>query len=82
MEAVALTTEAKLKLALMRAIDSDLKRRFRTMAEAAEFVGEDQMRLYRMGSGHHEFFSFKWLFRVAAAGNVHIRISVDPVNRR
>lgn len=81
MTEAVLSTEAQLKLALMRAIDQDFKKRFRTMVEAANFVGEDEMRLYRMASGHHEMFSFKWLFRVADAAKVHIRISVDRVNR-
>lgn len=76
-----LPTEAQFKLALMRAIDSDLKRRFRTLAEAAEFADVTWMRLSRMRSGRHEYFSVNWLFRLADTAHVHIRISVDPVNR-
>jgi hypothetical protein len=75
------SAEVQFKLALMRAIDSDLKQRFRTLAEAAEFADVTWMRLSRMRSGRHEFFSVNWLFRLAAAAQVHIRISVDRVNR-
>lgn len=76
-----LTSEAQFKLALMRAIDADLKQRFTTLAAAAEFADVTWMRLSRMRSGRHEFFSVNWLFRLADAAKVHIRISVDPVNR-
>jgi hypothetical protein len=71
--------EAQMKIALMRAIDRDLRRRFRTLADAAEFAGADVMRLSRLRSGRHEYFSIVWLFRLAAAAKIHIRISVDPV---
>jgi len=73
-------TEAQFKLVLMRAIDSDLKRRFRTLAEAADFADVPWMRLSRLRNGRHELFSVNWLFRLADAAKVHIRISVDPVN--
>ncbi len=76
-----LGAEAQLKIALMRAIDSDLKRRFRTLADAAEFADIDYMRLSRIRSGRYEYFSINWLFRLAQTAGVHIRISVDPVNR-
>ena len=76
-----LPAEAKFKLALMRAIDTDLKRRFRTLAEAAEFADVTWMRLSRMRSGKHQYFSVNWLFRLASTAKVRIRISVDPVNR-
>lgn len=78
-----LGTEAQLKVALMRAIDSDLKRRYRTLAQAAEAIGPTitWQRLSRIRSGRHEYFSINWLFRLADAAHVHIRISVDPVNR-
>jgi hypothetical protein len=80
MSADPLSVEAQFKLALMRAIDSDLRKRFRTLAEAAEYADVTWMRLSRMRSGRHEYFSVNWLFRLAATANVHIRISVDPVN--
>lgn len=79
--AVPLGTEAQFKLALMRAIDTDLKRRFHTLAEAAEFADVTWTRLSRIRSGRHEYFSVNWLFRLADTAKVHIRISVDPVNR-
>jgi hypothetical protein len=79
--AAALAPEAQLKIALMRAIDTDLRRRFKTLAQAAEFAGTDMMRLSRIRSGRYEFFSVTWLFRLAEAAKVHIRISVDRVNR-
>jgi predicted XRE-type DNA-binding protein len=75
------SAEVQLKLALMRAIDTDLKRRFRTLADAAEFANVDHMRLSRIRSGRYEYFSIQWLFRLAQTAKVHIRISVDPVNR-
>jgi hypothetical protein len=76
-----LGTQAQFKLALMRAIDTDLKRRFPTLVEAAEFADVTWMRLSRLRSGRHEYFSVNWLFHLAEAAQVHIRISVDPVNR-
>lgn len=76
-----LSAEAQFKLALMDAIDRDLKKRFRTLDEAADFADVTSMRLSRLRSGRHEFFSVNWLFRLAAAAQIHIRISVDPVNR-
>lgn len=75
------STEVQLKLLLMRAIDEDLKSRYRTITAAADDLGEDEMRLCRLGNGHHALFSFKWLFRLADSAKVHIRISVDRVNR-
>lgn len=77
----ALGTEAQFKLALMRAIDSDLKKRFRTLQDAADYADVTWMRLSRIRSMRHEYFSVNWLFRLADAAKVHIRISVDPVNR-
>jgi hypothetical protein len=73
--------ETQLKLALMRAIDADLKKNFRTIGEAAEYLEVEYMRLCRIGTGRHEMYSINWLFRLAEAAQVHIRISVDPVNR-
>lgn len=80
MNIAVLSKEAQFKLALMRAIDADLKRRFHTMAEAADFADVTWTRLSRMRSGRHEYFSIPWLFRLAEAAKVHIRISVDPMN--
>lgn len=74
------SAEVQLKLALMRAIDTDLKKRFRTLADAAEFADVDHMRLSRIRSGRYEYFSITWLFRLAETAKVHIRINVDPVN--
>jgi predicted XRE-type DNA-binding protein len=76
-----LSAEAQFKLALMRAIDTDLQRRFITLEEAADFSDVTWTRLSRMRSGRHEYFSVNWLFRLAAKAKVHIRISVEPVNR-
>ena len=76
----ALDAEAQFKLLLMRAIDSDLKRRFRSLAEAAEFADVTWPRLSRLRNGRHELFSVNWLFQLAKTAKVHIRISVDPVN--
>jgi predicted XRE-type DNA-binding protein len=77
-----LDAETQLKLALMRAIDSDLKRRFSSLAQAAEFANVDHNRLSRIRRGRYEYFSVNWLFRLADTAGVHIRIEVDPVNRR
>lgn len=74
------SAEVQLKLALMRAIDTDLKKRFRTLADAAEYADVDHMRLSRIRSGRYEYFSITWLFRLAETAKVHIRINVDPVN--
>lgn len=75
------SAEAQLKIALMRAIDTDLRRRFRTLADAAEFTDVTWQRLSHVRCGRHELFSVAWLFDLADAAQVHIRISVDPVNR-
>lgn len=77
-----LDAEAQIKLALMRAIDADLSRRYRTLSEAAEAIGVDVtwMRLSRIRGGRYEYFSIKWLLRLCAAANVHIRFEIDPVN--
>lgn len=76
-----LGSEAQLKLALMRAIDADLKQRFPTLADAAEYADVTWMRLSRLRSMRHEYFSITWLFRLADAAQVGLRIHVDPVNR-
>lgn len=78
MSAAPLPAEAQFKLALMRAIDADLQKRFRTLQEAADFADVTWMRLSRVRSGRHEYFSVNWLFRLAAAAKVRIRVSVDP----
>jgi Helix-turn-helix domain len=75
-----LDAQAQFKLALMRAIDTDLKRRFRTLSDAAEFAAIDMYRLSRIRHGRHECFSINWLFDLARAAQVHIKISVNPVN--
>jgi predicted XRE-type DNA-binding protein len=75
-----LDAQAQFKLALMRAIDTDLKKRFRTLADAAEHAGIDMYRLSRIRHGRHECFSINWLFDLAAVADVHIKISVNPVN--
>jgi len=79
--AAVLNNEARFKLALMRAIDDDIKKRFRTLAEAADYADVPWLRLSRIRSGRHEYFSVGWLFALAEKSKVHIRISVDPVNR-
>jgi hypothetical protein len=82
-----LDAEAQIKLALMRAIDADLRRRYRTLAEAAEAIGTDAPMslawpcLSRLRHGHHRYFSIPWLLRLASAAHVHIRFKIDPVNR-
>jgi predicted XRE-type DNA-binding protein len=81
LDAQPLSPETQLKLALMRAIDRDLKRRFTSLAQAAEFANVDHNRLSRIRRGRYEYFSVTWLFRLADSAKVHIRISVDPVNR-
>lgn len=76
-----LSCEAQFKLAIMRTIDEDLSLRFDTLVQAAEYAGVEPMRLSRIRSGRYEYFSVKWLFRLAEVAKVRIRISVDPVNR-
>jgi predicted XRE-type DNA-binding protein len=73
-------TDVQFKLALMRAVDTSLRGRYRTLSQAAEHTGVNFNILSRLRNGRHEYFSVKWLFRFAATANVHIRISVDPVN--
>lgn len=76
----ALDSERQFKLALMSAIDRNLRARFRTIAEAAEAAGVEYMRLSRLRRGRHEYFSVNWLFRVAETAQIDIRISVEPLN--
>ncbi len=77
-EHAPLNSEAQFKLALMRAIDDDLRGRFRTLSEAAEFADVTWMRLSRLRSMRYEYFSVNWLFRLADSAHIPIRISVDP----
>lgn len=78
-----LDAEAQIKLALMRAIDADLKRRYRTLIEAADAIGGNLAwdQLSRIRNGRYEHFSLRWLLQLAANAQVHIRFHIDPVNR-
>ena len=76
-----LGAEAQFKLALMRVIDDDLRRRFRTVTEAAEFANVPWFRLSRIRSGRHELFSVNWLFTLATKAKIPIRINVESMNR-
>ena len=75
-----LTDEARFKLALMQAIDSDLRKRFRTLVGAADHANVTWARLSRLRSGQHEQFSVNWLFKLARDAGVRIRISIEPGN--
>lgn len=65
----------------MDAIDKDFRLRFKTLTAAAEYADVDRLRLSRIRCRRHEYFSVNWLFRLADAAKVHIRITVVPVNR-
>lgn len=72
---------ARVKLALMDLIDEDLRERFRTLEEAADFANVDSNRLSRMRSRQHEQFSIGWLFKLARSAKVRIRIKIEPAPR-
>lgn len=72
-----LDDEARFKLAIMNLIDQDLRKRFRTVEEAAEFADVDRFRLHRIRGGRHDQFSIAWLFKLARAAKVRIRISIE-----
>lgn len=74
-----LDDEARFKLAIMNIIDEDLRYRFRTMEEAAEFANVNDKRLSRMRSHRHDQFSIAWLFKLAKSAHVRIRINVEPI---
>lgn len=75
-QAGALDEEALLKLALMNIIDEDLRGRFRTVEEAADFANVDGNRLSRLRSRQHDQFSIAWLFKLARSAKVRIQIQV------
>lgn len=72
----ALTDEQKFKLEIMRVIDKDLRKRFRTLEEAADHANVGFTRLSRLRSERHDQFSIGWLFRLAKQAGVRIRINV------
>lgn len=71
-----LTDEDLFKIEIMKVIDRDLRRRYRTLEETALNTGADFFRLSRLRSGRHDQFSIGWLFRLAKQAGVRIRISV------
>jgi hypothetical protein len=73
-----LDDEARFKLALMTIIDQDLRERFRTVEDAAEYADVDRFRLHRIRAGRYDQFSVSWLFKLARAAKVRIRINIDP----
>jgi hypothetical protein len=72
-----LDDEARFKLALMNIIDQDLRERFRTVEEAADFANINYHRLYRIRARRHDQFSIAWLFKLARSANVAIRINIE-----
>lgn len=72
-----LSVESQLKLELMRAINADLDRRFRTLSDAADYAGVDCLRLSRVRKLRHEYFSLNWLLRLAQSAKVRMRITVN-----
>lgn len=73
-----LTDQARLKIALMTIINANLRSRFRSLAEAAAYADVSEVRLYRLSRGRYTLFSIDWLFNLANAADIPIRISVDP----
>lgn len=73
-----LDDEARFKLALMDIIDEDLRDRFRTVEEAADFANVDCIRLFRLRSRQQRQFSVAWLFRLARSAKIRIRIHIEP----
>lgn len=71
-----LTDEQLFKLEIMRLIDRSLRKRFRTLEEAAAHANVAFTRLSRLRSARHDQFSVGWLFRVARQAGVRIRINV------
>ncbi len=76
----SLTDEALFKRALMEMIDDAMRRRFRTVAVAADRTNTAEGRLWRLRSRHHEQFSVSWLFRLARSAGIRIRIHIELAN--
>ncbi len=76
----ALTDEAIFKRALMETIDQAMRRRFRTVAIAADRTNTPEGRIWRLRSGRHEQFSVSWLFRLAKEAGIRIRIHIELAN--
>lgn len=76
-----LDDEARFKLALMNIIDKDLRERFNTAEAAANFADVDIRRLWRIRAKQHDDFSVGWLFNLARAANIRIRIHIEQANR-
>lgn len=81
-DAPELPDEAKFKLALMNIIDQDLRKRFRTVEEAAAFADVDDKRLVRLRSRQHEQFSVAWLFKLAKNAKIRILINLELGRKR
>lgn len=68
--------EAQIKMRLMDVIDRDLRRRFRTLEQMADFARVDILRLSRLRARRHEYISIAWLLRLAESAHVKIRIDI------
>jgi len=72
-----LDDEALFKLALMNLIDQELQQRFRTVQAAADFADVDTFRLHRFRAKQHDQFSLGWIFNLARAAKIRIRIHIE-----
>jgi predicted XRE-type DNA-binding protein len=74
-----LTDHAKLKLALMSAIDTHIRRRFQTLEAAARTARFHRVRLSRIRNGDHSQCSIAFLLRVARRLETPLRIDVQLI---
>jgi hypothetical protein len=68
--------EAKVKLRIMDVIDEDLRRRFRTVQEVADYLQVEDGRIWNLRAKRHQKFSLSWLLRLAQAARVKMRIDI------
>lgn len=69
--------EVQLKLLLMRVIDQEIRRRYRTLNEAAHVSTISRELLSRVRHGDHRRCSIAAVLRIAVQLNITIKISVE-----
>jgi len=74
--------EARLKLALMAAIDEGIRERYRTLQEAARVTKINRELLSRVRHGEHRRCSIASMLSIADRLQIHITIDVQLVKRR
>jgi hypothetical protein len=66
---------------LINIIDEDLRERFPTAEAAADFADVDIRGLRRLRARRHDQLTLGWLFNLARAAQIRIRIHVETAPR-